>query len=845
MNPLLVLRYMVRESRGSGGRLVFFMLCLSVGVAAVVAVSGLSRSLDQAILDQGRELLGADVAASSNQPLPDEVARAVDRLSGARRTNVTEMLTNISAGFGGSGFGATLGQLKIVEGEYPFYGTLRLSDGRPLDEALDENAAVVSPELLEELGLAVGDEVRIGGARYRIAATIEEQSGLGGMVISLGPQVIISASAAERMQINPALLYRARYQMLVRLPAGSGRLAAAQAAERLGASVDHLPYIRIETWAEAQPAIRRSIDRMGSYLGLVALLSLVIGGIGVAQAVRAWIAGRMGSIAILKCLGTRPREVLAIYLGQTLLLGLAGSVAGAALGLGVMMMAPALLEGVVPAEMIRPWQPLAMVQGVGLGVGIALVFSVPPLLGVLRVPPALVFRREAEPLRPNRVAQAIGWALLGAGVCAAAWWQSGDIVQAVAFAAGLAVAVVLLGIAAWALARGVGALPRGWGRLWVRYALASLARPGAGTLAAIVALGLGTLVVLAMHLVERHMSDELGAVLPERAPTAFLLNIQRDQWPQIETLLRGHGAERIEPAAVLHARLMGIRGRDTREILTERGADERGNWAFFHDLRISHSETLPPANELVQGQWWDGTDRPQLSIDAQFAENLDIGVGDDVTLRVGGEAVTFEVVNLREVDWRSFHVNFLMLANPASIEQRGQQMLAAVRLEPASERELRHELTERHGSVLYVPTREVIEKVAGMLGRIGGAVRILGYFTVFAGLAILAGAVSASAVRRGREVALLKTLGMTRWGVVGVFGIEYALVGLVAAALGGLGGGVLAWAVVTQALEIPWRMMPLSYAAAVAIAVTLVVTAGIATSARALCQRPIEVLRAE
>ena len=871
---------MLRESRGARGRMVFFAACLAVGVAAVVSVAGMSASLEDGIRSEARQLLAADLAVSGRQPAPDDLPERLARLGAAGSATLVETVTMAAApGTPGAPGRSQLVEVKAVEGGYPFYGELRLAPDRPLGELLGPGTAVVAPDLLARLGLGVGDRLLVGGEELRIAGTVLGEPDRVGVGLAMGPRVFVSLAALERAGlVRPGS--RVEYRTLVRLPdgAGAGELAAAAAALR-----EELPAYRVETWREAQPSLRQGVRRVDRFLGLVALLSLLVGGIGVAQTVRSWIAGRLDAIAVLKCLGVRPREVVGLYLGQTALLGLAGSVAGIAVGIAVQLTLPHAFPDLIPERFLRPWQPEAALRGLGLGLGVALLFGLPPLAAVRRVPPARVLRRDAQPLPVARWAVGLTAAVLALGVVGMAALQSGSLDLGLRFAGGLAVAALLLAGAARWLVKAVGGLTRASRRLlpgrrglWLRHGLAAVARPGSGTLSAIVALGLGTLVVLAMGLVERRLSAELDADLPAGAPSVFLVDVQPDQWPAVRRLLEAEGGEDVDSVPVVMARLRAIEGAGVDELVepaardraAERrregrrpgGGGERGEsgddedegeengdrrWAMTREQRLTYMERLPEDNVVVAGELWSDPERPEVSIEEDFADDLGVGLGDRLTFDVQGVPIDLWVTSVRTVDWGTFGINFFLVVEPGVLDEAPQQRLAVARVPRGREQALQDRLAAGFPNVTVLRLREILDKIVAVLDRIGLAVGFLGGFTVLAGVAILAGAVSAAAARRGREVALLKTLGFTRAGVAAVFAVEQAAIGLVAGAIGAAGGTVLAWAVLTRGMEIGWRLDPLPVALALAGTALLTAAAGVAASARALARRPIAVLREE
>jgi putative ABC transport system permease protein len=840
---------LLRESRGSRGRLIFFIICLAVGVAAVVAVAGLSASLDEGIRREARQLLAADLAIEANRPLPADFDFARAGLAGVQRTDVTELVTVAAAPPHGAAPGPSqLVEIKAIRGEYPFYGELKLRPARPLSELLRPDTAVVASELLARLGLKVGGELRIGGQPFRIAGVVLSEPDRVSISLTLGPRVFLSADGLAR---TPLIQRGSRvsYRTLLELPPGFPGSDVEPAGQRLRNALPDPTFYRVETYKAAQPALRQNLSRVERFLGLIALLSLFVGGIGVAQSVRAWLAGRLDAIAVLKCLGMRPREIFPLYLGQTALLGLAGSLVGILAGVAIQLVLPSLFPDLIPAELIHPWQPAALLRGLGLGIGVALLFSLPPLSAVLRVPPARVLRRDAEPLPRHRWAAAITSVVLLAGIWGMAALQSHSWDLGARFTGGVALVTLVLTAAAlfitWLARRIPRDLSPAWARLWLRHGLAALARPGAGTVGAVVAMGLGVLVVLGMSLVERRLSGELSTAIPSDAPSAFMVDIQSAQWPGIEKLLHQTGATRIDSVPVVMARLAAIDGKSVEELADKSPEDRGRRWALTREQRLTYMKELPADNQVVAGKLWGDPSRAEVSIEKDFADDLGLKLGSVLRFDIQGIPVEVTVTSLRTVDWGTFGINFFLVVEPGVLEDAPQQRLAAVRLPKGSEQHLQDQLAASYPNVTMLRIREILEKILGVMRRIGLAIRFLGAFTVLAGIAILAGAVSAGSARRGREVALLKTLGMTRRGVAATFAVEYALIGLVAGAIGAAGAAVLAQGVVTRGFELTWSFEPGPLALAILVSIILTVLAGLAASFRALERRPIEVLRSE
>jgi putative ABC transport system permease protein len=850
-----------RESRGSAGRLAFFAACLAVGVAAVVAVDSLARALDAGIRGRARTLLAADLAVSSRRPLPPPLLAAADAVAGARRAEVRELPSVVSVprpgGAGDAPGPSLLCELKAVGAGYPFYGELAVDPARPLAELLGDDRVLVGPELLFRLGVRPGDALRVGDAVLTIAGVVSSEPDRLEVSFTLGPRVLLSLAALDRTGLT-ATGSRVRYRLLVRLPGVPGAEETRRAAAALRAALPEPELAEVQTFVEAQPALRRGLERAERFLALVALLSLLIGGIGVAQAVRAWLAGRLDAIAVLRAVGVRPREALALYLGQTAALALAGSALGAVAGALAARAVPGLLAGVLPVAVEVGWRPAAMARGVALGVAVALLFALRPLADMLRVPPVRVLRREAEPVPVRRNVAALLAATLLVGVAAAAAVQSGSATRGALFALGLAAAAGALALASRVAVRAVARVPRDFGSVALRHGLAALARPGAGTLGAVVALGLGVLTVLGMYLVQQRLSAQLDAELPDRAPTVFVIDIQPDQWDGVRSELQRAGAADVDSVEVVMARLRAIRGVPVAELAAARRDGERDGgrdggrgggrggdrrWVLTREQRLTSLATLPEGNVVVAGALWSDPGRPEISIEREYAADLGVGVGDAVTFDVQGVPLELAVTSLRSVEWQRFSINFFLVVEPGVLAGAPRSRLAAARVARDAEGPLQDRLAAAFPNVTVLRLREVLEKVVAVLEQVGLGVRVLGGFTVLAGIAILAGAVSAGAVRRSREVAICKALGMTRAQVAAAFAVEYALVGGVAGVVGAAGGVVMAALITHVGLEIRWAWSPGAVVAAVVIAVALSVVAGLAASLRALAAPPLAVLR--
>jgi len=836
-----VCKAILRESRASRGLLFFFAGCLAIGVAAVVGVSALIGAMEGGIREQSRDLLAADLRVSARRVLPAELE---DFFAGVphERTDIRELAAMVSSGEG-ERMESRLVELKVIDGIYPFYGELVLDPPDMHCDRLADDRAFLAPELMLALGVELGERVRIGGADFRVAARVVDEPDRLDFTMTLGPRVFLSAAGLGRTDLNDAR-NRVRYRALYRLEGDVENEELGRLSRELGEALDDPGYLSIQTHDEAQPNVRSSLGRVEEYLGLVALLSLFLGGIGVSQIVRAWLAGRTRDVAVMRCFGFRAREIAVTYLGHTALLAIAGCFLGGLVGAGLPWLlrswAPELFQG----SSRHLWQPLSLLRGVGIGLVVALIFSLPPLTAVWRVSPAAVLRSEAVPLAAPRLVRFGAPVVLVLGMLLSAWVQGGSWTVAGAFSGGLfGLAALLYGAARLAMSLSAR-IPRGKLGPHVEHGLSAIARPGSGTAGAIVALGLGVTVVLSMYLIEGRMSSALRDSLPENAPSVFLVDVQPDQWDGVREEMRELGARSIDSVPVVMGRLREIDGRPVSELAEESEDLGRARWVFTREQRLTWMSELSETNEIVAGSLWSEPGVDEVSVEREFARDLGVEVGSTLELDVQGVPVELKVTSLRDVDWQSFSINFFLVVEPGVLEDAPHFRIAAARLDPAeAEYALQNELSQDFPNVTLMRVRPILEKIAGVLERLALGVRALGAFTILTGLVILAGAVATTALHRRREAALLKTLGVTRGGVTRLFAVEYALCGLIAGVIGAAGALVLTWAFLEQVLDLETQVAYAGVPAAALAAALLATLSGLAASWKALLTRPLETLR--
>jgi len=835
----LALRLFARESRGARGRLGFLVVCLALGVGAVTGVAALVSAVDRGLRGESRQLIAADIKISSREELPEDLDALLAEVQPEASANVWELPTMLAADSGSS----RLVNLKAAAAGYPFYGDLVTDPPGLAVGELGEDGALLAAELMGSLAIDVGDSVSIGGQSFEVRGAVVEEPDRLEFALSLGPRVFVSDAGLARTSLLD-FGSRVRHIRLLRMPGLADKRTLDDAEEALEASLKERGRYRVESHTDAQPNVQRSLRNVERYLGLIALLSLLLGGVGVAQVVRTWIEERTQAVAIQRSLGLRPAEILRLYLLQVLVLAGIASALGVLGGLLLPVLGAQLAPDVLDPSVAFAVPPAVVGRGFGLGLLTAAIFALGPLSAVYRVSPARVLRAEAQPLPvPGWMRLGAGATLLG-GILLAARLQSGESTTALVFSGGvLALTLVLVG-GARAIMGLSRVLPRESFSPYLRHGIAALARPGAGTTSSVVALGLGVLVIATMLLVESRLSAELDGELPESAPSVFLVDVQPDQWEGIRDLLAEQGGAHIDSTPVSMARLATLDDTDVKQLVKDRNARGRERWVLTREQRLTWRETLADSNTLIDGEWFDSDDGvAEVSLEKRFADDLGAEVGTRLTFDLQGVPIDLVVTSLRTVDWASFEINFFLVVEPGVLEEAPHMRLAAAQVTPEAEQPLQDALVADYPNVTLLRVRPMMEKVAALLTRIATGVRVLGWVAVAAGLAILAGAVSAAGLRRGREVALLKTLGLTRGGVTALLLIEYGLVGLVAGTCGALAAFLLTWAFLERLLELeselPWATLPLFILASAVLAAVC----GLASSLRALRVRPMASLR--
>jgi putative ABC transport system permease protein len=834
-----------RELRAAPRRLLLLMGTVAVGVAALVAINSFTDNLQDSVRRQARALLGADLALVSRQAFSPRVEALLDTLSrGSRLSRVTN--------FAGMAYiprtaGTRLVQVAAIEGQYPFYGEIRTEPQQAWSRLQQGRYVVVDPSLLTALSARIGDTVALGEGRFVITGTVQSAPSDAGVRFAFGPRIYIPARYLEETGLL-GFGARVEHEAFLELPAS---VSAQALADRYRPEL-RTERVRLRTVADDQRNLTDVLSKLTGYLGLVALIALLLGGIGVASAIVVFVRQRSQSVAVLRCLGATAGRIFAIYLLEAGVMGLVGSVAGALLGVGLQHLLPGLLSGLLPVDVVPTLSWPAAGLGIGMGLWVALVFALLPLLAVRRVSPLSALRRPYESERAPRDRWALPAMLLLAGsTVTLAAHQTGSWRQGAIFAGAIGVALLSLWAAAWVLIRAMRRwLPAGWPYVW-RQGMANLHRPANQTVTLVLAIGFGAFLLGTLYLVQYNLLRQLRLTGGPARPNLVLFDIQPDQLPAVEHELREAGLPRAQLTPIVPMRIRSVKGRPVTELLAGRPGQERdgppSGWAFRREYRSTYRDSVVSSERVVEGRWLQAGQSPaRISLERDLAGELGVVVGDQIVWDVQGVPVPTMVGSLREVDWARFEPNFFVVFAPGTLESAPQTFVTLTRVpDPAARGRFQRRLAERFGNISTLDLSLLQEALERLVERVVVAIRFMALFSLGVGVLVLVGALATSRFQRVREGALLRTLGATRGQVFWVVLAEYLSLGLLASAVALALAAGAGWAIARFLFEGSFTLPVLQMAALTLTVVALTVLVGLANSRDVVRRAPLEVLREE
>jgi putative ABC transport system permease protein len=839
-----VVRMAARELRAAPRRLFLLMGTVAVGVAALVAINSFTDNLQNSVRQQARALLGADLSLVSRQPFSRRVEALLDTLS--RGSQQARVISFAGMAYVPRTAGTRLVQVAAVEGRYPFYGEIKTQPRKAWGKLQSGRNIVVDPSLLTALSARIGDTVALGEGRFVIIGTIQSAPSEVGFRFAFGPRVYIPAANLKETGLL-GFGARVQYEGFLKLSAG---VSAQQLADRYRAPL-RPERVRLRTVADDQRNLNDVLSRLTGYLGLVALMALLLGGVGVASAVVVFVRQRSQSIAVLRCLGATGGRIFAIYLAEAAMMGLAGSVAGALLGLALQRLLPGLLAGLIPLDVVPTISWSAVGLGIGMGLWVALTFTLLPLLSVRRISSLSALRR---PYEPDRSPRDVWWLLAAAALAASgvllAVRQVGSWRQGAVFAGGIAVALLLLWGASWVLIRLVRRwLPAGWPYVW-RQGLANLHRPANQTVTLVLAIGFGAFLLGTLFLVQHNLLRQLRTTGGPARPNLVLFDIQPDQLRAVEREIRDAGLSSTSPTPIVPMRIRSVKGRPVTQLLAGNLGSEDGPsnaWVFRREYRSTYRDSVVATERVVAGKFPAQAGSPVgISVEQDLAKELGVSVGDEIVWDVQGITLPSRVTSIREVDWARFEPNFFVVFAPGALEKAPQSMVLLTRIgSPAERGRFQRELAERFPNVSTLDLSQLQEALERLVDRVALAIRFMALFSLAVGALVLVGALATSRLQRIREGALLRTLGATRGQVFRVALAEYLSLGLLASAVALILAAAAGWALARFVFEGTFSLplMPMTALTLGIVALTVVV--GLANSRDVVRRTPLEVLREE
>ena len=818
-------RMLLRDWRA--GELRVLALALIVAVGSVTTVGFFTDRIQQSLSTQANLLLGADLVLASDQPLSEAfVADAAKRgLQVARTVAFPSMVLH--------GTQSQLTEIKAVSPGYPLRGELRVSD-RPY--APDRSARAIPPEgqawvdarLAGQLGVAVGDALQVGGTSLVVGALLTQEPDRASGFFNIAPRLLMNMADLQQTGLIQAGS-RVSYRLLLAGPEREVDAFRAWAQARV------CPGQRIEGVADARPEIRVALERAQQYLGLAAMLSVVLAAVAVALAARRFMQRHLDNCAVMRCLGAAQGLILRLYLLQFLWLGLAASLLGCALG----YFAQGVLVGVL-GELVASTLPaptlLPAVQGMAAGLALLLGFSLPPLLQLRQVPTLRVLRRElGAPQRFSQASYAFGFAAL----CGLLLWKAGELRLGLYMVAGLSAALLVAALLAWllmlALVRFQGSFVSSW-----RYGLANIRRRAGGSVAQVVAFGLGILSLLLLTLVRGDLMESWRTTLPPDAPNRFVINIQSDQLEPMRAFFAQRGIAAPEIFPMVRGRLSAING---RPVSAADYADDRAKRLVEREFNLSWALRAQPDSAIVAGRWWGEQESvQQLSVEQGIAQTLGIRLGDTLTYDIAGVAVSARVTSLRKVAWDSFRVNFFVIASPGMLEKQPASYITSFYLAP-EHADVLNEMVRSFPNVTVIDVAAVMQQVRSIMERVAGAVEFVFLFTLASGLMVLYAAIAATRDERVYEAAILRTLGASRRQLLlGQFA-EFAGIGLLAGLVAALGASAMGYVLSVKVFHLPYALNPWLWLIGVAAGGLGVAFAGLLGTRSILGQPPLAVIR--
>ncbi|MGL3607479.1 ABC transporter permease [Rhizobium sp. G187] len=837
----VALRIALRELRGGLKGFYIFLACIALGTGAIAAVNSVSGAITNAISSEGRTLLAGDMRFElDNRETTAEERAFLERFGDVSVSTNLRSMARLA-----DGSDQSLVEIKAVDQAYPLYGRLTAEPDRPLNELLapegDVYGALVAPLLLERMNIKVGDDLLVGNARFRITGTIANEPDAISDGFGFAPRFLTSRDALRASGlIATGSLVEHAYKIRFENPDQSAAAIRTEAERDFPAAG-----WSIRASDRAAPALAENVERFSQFLTLVGLTALIVGGVGVANAVRAFLDSKRTVIATLKCVGAPASVVVMVYLIQITLVATLGIALGLVLGAIAPMITASYLQGVLPISTEFTLYPRALLLAGIFGLLVTFAFAILPLGHARRVPATALFREQGFEESGLAPWPYIVTMVLALGAMAAlAIFTSEQQRIATIFLAAMAAGFVLLRLVAYLIALAAKRSPR-INSAALRLAVGNIHRPGALTPAVTLSLGLGLSLLVALALIDGNLRRELTGNLPERAPNFFFVDIQGSEVERFRQVVEGLSPKgKLIEVPMLRGRVLELNGIDVAKV----DVPPEGRWVLRGDRGLTYARNLPENSSLAEGEWWpaDYAGEPLVSFSEEEGRELGLKIGDTITVNVLGRNITARLANFRKVQWESLSMNFVMIFSPNTFAGAPHAWLATLidgEATAGDEATILRSVTQQFPTITTVRVKDAIEVVDKLVGQLATAIRAAAAIALIASVLVLSGALAAGNRARTHDAVILKTLGATRAMLIRAFTYEYMLLGTATAVFALASGGGIAWFVLTRIMKLPSAFLPDVAVSTIVIALVVTIGIGLAGTWRILGQKAAPVLR--
>ncbi len=836
-----------REMRASWPRLIFFFVCVGVGVAGIITLRSVIQNVRVVMTREARNLIAGDAVVESNRPLSDAQTKALvlataNPFGVTARSTVVQTFTMVRAGDDAAQPIARLAELRGVDASYPLYGSITLASGQAYSHGLlKDHGAVVQPDVLAQLGVKAGDAIVVAGRLFTIRDVFVKESAQRRGGVSFGPRIYIDLAALRDLPVF-GLGSRVNYAWMFTVRDDRSLLAV---EDRLNVAFAKTP-VNVTTYKRLEDRIGTALKVGEDYLSLIGFAIVVLGGIGVWSVTRVFIQQKLKTIAVLKCLGASASQTVWTYVIQMTALSLAGCALGTVLAAIALAAIPASTLEQLRLESVH-LTVSAVAQGSAVGLLVSLLFAAVPLMEIRQVKPLLLLRADTAPTAGRRNWRSVAtFGALATAVSAVAVWQAGSLKAGAIVVGGLAVAALILHVASRGLVHVVGPLARSR-RFALRHAVVSIGRAGGQARVVLMAVGLGAFFVLGMRIVQDNLLREFSPESGNSSPDLVLIDVQQDQVDGLVRIAASHSANPPKFVPMMRGRITGVTGKRVT-LATSKDVREFGR-GLAREFGLTYRGALEANEDVVSGRFATSpSDAFEVSIEQNLHRNSGIDVGDDIRFDLAGREVTARVTSVRKVEWDDVaNGGFVFVFAPGPIERIPHAFVTFVTglSDPAARAGFQRDLAFGYPNVSAIDVREILKSVQDILANVTLAVTVVGVVTLISGVLILIGAVAMTKFQRLYDAAIYRTLGASTGRLAAMIAIEYSLIGALAGFMGALGAIALSFVVSRELLDIDWSVSPKLIAIAIAGTAALVAVVGLVSSLDVVFRKPLRTLRTE